>query len=35
MRRPNYFVPYGSKRAGLAPEPWNPLALVTRLSSKN
>ena len=28
-------APYDSKRAGLAPGPWNPLALVTHLSSKN
>jgi hypothetical protein len=28
-------APYDSKRAGLAPGPWNPLALVEHLSSKN
>jgi|GEM_PF-2076201 len=27
-------VPYDSKRAGLAPGPWNPLALVTHFFSK-
>src|SRR4030042_3060883 len=29
------YAPYDSKRGGLAPEPWNLLALVLRLSSKN
>jgi hypothetical protein len=28
-------APYDSKRAGLAPGPWNPLAQETNLSSKN
>ena len=28
-------APYDSKRAGLAPGPWNRLALMTNLSSKN
>jgi hypothetical protein len=28
-------APYDSKRAGLAPGPWNPLALVIDLSSKS
>ena len=28
-------APYDSKRAGLAPGPWNPLALVIPLSSKS
>ncbi len=28
-------APYDSKRAGLAPGPWNPLAPPTHLSSKN
>ena len=28
-------APYDSKRSGLVPGPWNPLALETHLSSKN
>jgi hypothetical protein len=28
-------APYDSKRAGLPPGPWNHLALLTHLSSKN
>jgi len=28
-------APYDSKRAGLAPGPWNPLALVIPLSSRS
>jgi len=28
-------APYDSKRAGLAPGPWNPLAPASQLSSKS